>query len=186
MMFLPILEFEDIDVWVYLISNNVEFNELYKFGYNRVGCTNCPYRSPYELKLNTYFLPTYDKKWKTILKKRFIEDGIAININCTLQEFLDGAWKAGIVRENPTEEIIKEFANYRNISIEQAEKYFKTNRCDCGKRLSKDMIALNMKLLGRNTNARMCLKCLAEFVESDKKELKKQIEHFKDRGCELF
>jgi hypothetical protein len=68
----------------------------------------------------------------------------------------------------------------------KARRYFKQNRCDCGKRLSGDVIALNMKLLGRETNARMCLKCLSEFLEVPKKKLKEEIERFKDEGCSLF
>jgi phosphoadenosine phosphosulfate reductase len=185
-MYNLIIEFNNLDIWSYLIANDIEYNQLYRFGYSRVGCTNCPYRSDYELKLNEYFLPTYDKRWKGLLKKIFIENKITININCTIEEFINGAWKSGIVRENPTDEIIEEFANYTNIDKEKARKYFKQNRCDCGKRLSGDMIALNMKLLGRETNARMCLKCLAEFLGTTKAKLKEEIERFKDEGCNLF
>ena len=185
-MYLPTIEFDDLDVWSYILSKNIEFNTLYKFGYGRVGCTNCPYRSDYELQLNAYFLPTYDKNWRKLLSTIFMRDGLAINMNCTLQEFLDGAWKAGIVREELTDEVIQEFADFKDISFEQAKKYFKANRCSCGKRLSKDVIALNMKLLGRNTEGRMCLKCLAEFLGTTKQELKKQIEEFKEQGCNLF
>jgi phosphoadenosine phosphosulfate reductase len=185
-MYNLIIEFNDLDVWSYIIYNELEFNNLYRFGYGRVGCTNCPYRSDYELSLNKHFLPTYDKKWKKLLEKIFVENKIAININCTLQEFLDGAWKAGIVREEATDEVIEEFAQYKNMSVDKARKYFKQNRCDCGKRLSGDVIALNMKLLGRETNARMCIKCLAEFTETTKAKLKEDIDKFKDEGCNLF
>jgi len=121
-----------------------------------------------------------------VIRKNIHKNKIAININCTLQEFLDGAWKAGVVRDEATEEVIEEFAQYKNISVEKARRYFKQNRCDCGKRLSGDVIALNMKLLGRETNARMCLKCLSEFLEVPKKKLKEEIERFKDEGCNLF
>ncbi|MGL5050497.1 MAG: phosphoadenosine phosphosulfate reductase family protein [Fusobacteriaceae bacterium] len=185
-MYLPIIEFNDEDVWSYLISKNLEFNEMYEKGYGRVGCTNCPYRTDYELKLNEYFLPTYDEKWKKVLKKVFIDEGIAIILNCTLHEFVTGCWKNGVVRAEPTTEVIQDFADNKGIDFEQAKKYFKKNRCDCGKRLSKDVIGLNMKLLGRNTEGRMCLKCLAEFVGTDVKSLKKQIEGFKVDGCNLF
>ena len=185
-MYLPIIDFTDLDIWSYLIANNVQFNKLYTFGYSRVGCTNCPFRSDYELKLNEYFLPTYDKRWKELLKKIFTENKIAININCTIEEFVNGAWKAGVVREQPTKEVIQEFAEYMNTSYDKAERYFKTNRCSCGKRLSGDVIALNMKLMGRSTNSRLCLKCLAKELGISKEELKKQIQLFKDEGCSLF
>ena len=185
-MYLPIIEFNDLDVWSYIIYNNLEFNKLYKFGYGRVGCTNCPYRNDYELKLNKHFLPTYDKKWKELLIWYFKDTSQWVIKNCTSQEFIDGTWRGGVVREEATEEVIEEFAQYKNMSVEKARKYFKQNRCECGKRLSGDIIGLNMKLLGRETNTRMCLKCLSEFLEVPKKQLKLDIEKFKEDGCSLF
>jgi len=32
-MYLPILEFSDLDIWSMLIANNIKFNTLYRFGY---------------------------------------------------------------------------------------------------------------------------------------------------------
>lgn len=185
-MYLPIIDFDDLDIWSYIISKNIEFNQLYKFGYSRVGCTNCAYRSDYELDLNKHFLPAYSNNWNKILKKVFISEGLAITLNCTLQEYLDGEWRGLSIRTEPTEEVIEDFAKHKGITVDEARKYFKKNRCDCGKRLSKDVIGLNMKLLGRNTEGRMCLKCLAQFLETDIKSLKKQIEDFKQSGCNLF
>ena len=185
-MYLPIIEFDDLDVWAYLLHNKIKFNQLYRFGYNRVGCTNCPYRTDYELKLNEHFLPTYDEHWKKLLTYIFIENGISAVINCTLDEFLNGAWKAGVYREKATFEVINEFAQFKGISYEKAERYFKSNTCTCGKKLSKDAIALNMKLLGRETDTRLCLKCLANLLGTTQKQLKKDIENFKKDGCQLF
>lgn len=184
-MYLPIIDFDDMDVWSYILSKEIAFNQIYQFN-NRCGCSMCPYRSDYELKIAEHFMPTYAKNWKKLIGEIFVSQGLAINMNCTLDEFLNGAWKAGIVREEPTDEVIEDFAKHKGIDIEQAKKYFKKNRCSCGKRLSKDMIGLNMKLLGRNTEGRMCLKCLAEFMNTDVKSLKNQIEEFKSTGCNLF
>lgn len=185
-MYLPIINFNDLDVWSYLIVNKIKYNELYNFGWNRVGCQACPYRSDYELKLSEHFLPTYDKNWKNLIGNIFVSEGYAINMNCTKDEFINGAWKGGLFREEPTQEVVEDFAKHKGIDVEQAQKYFKSNRCNCGKRLSKDVIALNMKLLGRNTNGRMCLKCLSEFLQTDVNSLKKQINEFKNDGCNLF
>lgn len=186
-MYLPIIEFDDLDVWSYLFYHNIEFNKLYKFGFGRVGCTNCPFRTNHELELNKYFLPTYSNKWDKLIGDIFERDGLAINLNCTKEEFLKGGWKGGLFRELPTREVIQEFADSKNIEYIKAEKYFKSNKCNvCGKRITKDMIALNMKLLGRETNERMCLKHLAEFQEVDIKILKEDIGNFKKQGCNLF
>lgn len=111
---------------------------------------------------------------------------MSINTNSTLKEFTDGGWKTGIVRDEPTDEVIQEFADFKDLTFDEAKKYFKSNRCSCGKRLSKDTIALNMKLLGRNTDGRMCLKCLAKFLNTTVLELRQQIKEFKEQGCNLF
>lgn len=181
-----IIDWEDMDVWSFLLHNEIPINKLYRYGYNRVGCTNCPYRTPYELSLNKEFLPKYWKRWQAILKEHFIDNGIAVNINCTLQEYLDGAWRRGVVREEPTDEVIEEFAEHRGIGNKIARSFFKSSRCSCGKRLSKDIIALNLKLLGRGTSSRLCLKCLSKELNVSKKELKNKINEFKNTGCNLF
>ncbi|MGL5188752.1 MAG: phosphoadenosine phosphosulfate reductase family protein, partial [Cetobacterium sp.] len=138
-MYLPIIDFNDLDVWSYILSNELEFNPMYQFN-NRCGCSMCPYRSDYELQIAEHYMPTYAKNWKKLIGDIFDSEGLAINMNCTKEEFLDGAWKAGIVREEPTQEVIEDFAKHKGIDVEQAQKYFKKNRCSCGKRLSKDMI----------------------------------------------
>lgn len=186
-MYLPIIDFNDLDVWSYIFYHNLPFNRLYEFGYGRVGCTNCPFRTNYELELNGHFLTTYSDRWNKLIGYIFDRDGLALNINCTKEEFLKGGWKGGLFRENPTNEVIQEFADNKNISIDKAKKYFKNNKCTCcGKRITKDMIALNMKLLGRDTNSRLCLKHLAEFVDTDVAKLKHDIDIFKQQGCGLF
>ena len=38
----PILYWTDLEVWLYILSNKIDFNIAYKYGYNRVGCWCCP------------------------------------------------------------------------------------------------------------------------------------------------
>ncbi len=56
----------------------------------------------------------------------------------------------------------------------------------CEKILSKNSIALNKKLLGRNTKKAMCITCLADYLGCDKEDLFVKIEEFKEQGCTLF
>lgn len=57
----PILEWREIDVWIYLIVNDIFYNEAYKKGFTRVGCLYCPNNVPY----NEYLLKkNYPKKIK--------------------------------------------------------------------------------------------------------------------------
>lgn len=38
----PILYWTDLEVWLYILANKIDFNVAYKYGYNRVGCYCCP------------------------------------------------------------------------------------------------------------------------------------------------
>lgn len=38
----PIFFWKDIDIWLYIIAENVDFNDAYRLGYDRVGCWCCP------------------------------------------------------------------------------------------------------------------------------------------------
>ncbi len=38
----PILYWTDLEVWLYILANKLDFNDAYKKGYNRVGCYCCP------------------------------------------------------------------------------------------------------------------------------------------------
>lgn len=58
--------------------------------------------------------------------------------------------------------------------------------CDCDKKLSKDEVALSLKMLGRNIESFFCLECLAKYIECDVASLKKKIMEFKEQGCTLF
>ncbi|MGL5961925.1 MAG: phosphoadenosine phosphosulfate reductase family protein [Cetobacterium sp.] len=186
-MYLPILDFDEFDVWAYIFYHGLEFNPLYTFGYAKVGCAMCPFRSLYELELNKHFLPTYHAKWQALLKKLFIREGYAVRINCTLEEYLATEWKGVSLRTEPTEEVIEDFARYRGLSLEDARKYFLGYKCQCcGKSLSKDVIAMNIKTLGTNTETRICLKCMSKYLETDIKTLKNSVKQHKDSGCKWF
>ena len=38
----PIIDWKDADVWLYILAENVDFNDAYRLGYDRVGCWCCP------------------------------------------------------------------------------------------------------------------------------------------------
>lgn len=40
--FHPILEWSSAEIYLYMYANGLEFNEAYKYGFNRVGCIMCP------------------------------------------------------------------------------------------------------------------------------------------------
>jgi hypothetical protein len=128
------------------------------------------------------------QRWKEILKKDFIENKKWVNLNCTLEEYY-GNWNGGLVRKEPSDEVINEFAEYNNLDIEIAKKYF-NNKCNyegCKKNVNKnDVIAMNLKFNGRGTNKIYCKKHLKEILNIDNKKWDEYIEQFKSNECELF
>jgi hypothetical protein len=50
----------------------------------------------------------------------------------------------------------------------------------------KDAIALNKKLLNRETALFFCAACLAEYLEIPVDDLPDLVEQFKELGCTLF
>jgi hypothetical protein len=54
------------------------------------------------------------------------------------------------------------------------------------KMLSKNIIGLNTKLLGKQITRFYCLNCLADYLEITPDELLAKVEEFKAQGCKLF
>jgi hypothetical protein len=160
---------------------------MYKFGFSRVGCVYCPYRTDHELLLTEYFLPSYAKRWKRVLAEDFIEHGKAAAINCSLSEYVGGAWRGGMVRGEATEEIKREFMEYKNIAdYSVASKYFDKTCGDCGKKIKKDDVALSLKYFGRQSTKLFCIKCLGKRLDCSTAELREDVRRFKGEGCVLF
>lgn len=57
----------------------------------------------------------------------------------------------------------------------------------CGKKkLDKNTIGINKKLLGKEIKNFYCMDCLADYLECTIDDLNDKIEEFKDEGCTLF
>lgn len=185
---LPIRKWTELEIWCYIILNNLEVNPKYKKGYKRVGCAiACPYSGKSTWYLDKYFYPKMYDRWHRILTKDFIEHGKWCTLNCTLKEY-QHYWNGGVVREQPTKEVIEEFMQYKGIdSYEIAEKYFNKKCTCCGKNIrNKDTIAMNLKMHGRNITRFMCKKCLMKELHIDAKKWNGYIRQFKSQGCSLF
>lgn len=62
----------------------------------------------------------------------------------------------------------------------------KKNCVECCKHLSKDEIALSLKMLGREITEFYCIDCLANYLECSRDDLAVKIQEFKEQGCTLF
>ena len=179
----------------HMLDKHIEINPKYKKGYSRVGCAiACPYYTKSTWVLDKYWYPTMRKRWEDILRDDFISSSKWLVLNCTLDEYINQAWNGGVFREEPTEEVIKEYAEYSHLDENVARQYFNkycANGCmtQSGKPKKikeKDVIAMNMKLHGRNINKFYCKKCLMKLYNMDNEKWNSEVERFKQQGCDLF
>ena len=52
----PLIDWLEFDIWLYLLSNNVHFNDAYKQGFSRVGCWCCPNNSAWSEFLSEIYM----------------------------------------------------------------------------------------------------------------------------------
>lgn len=192
---LPIRTWSELDVWLYTFWRNIEINPKYKKGYSRCGCAiACPFSGKSTWVLDRYWYPTMRDRWEKILKDDFINNKKWITLNCTLEEYINEAWNGGVFRPEPTQEVISEYAKYNEISEDVAKQYF-NKYCDNGcksksgklkKIKDKEVLSMNLKLHGRNTNKFYCKKCLMNMYDMDDQKWNKNVEQFKAQGCALF
>lgn len=82
----PIIDWLDFDVWLYILSNNIDFNDAYRLGFSRVGCWCCPNNSSWSEFLAAIYMPDKYNKFREVLYnfakkvgkpdwKEYIDDG---------------------------------------------------------------------------------------------------------------
>lgn len=64
---MPIIEWVDFDVWLYILSKGLRFNDAYRWGYKRIGCWCCPNNSEWSNMLTDIYYPELSQKWKATL-----------------------------------------------------------------------------------------------------------------------
>lgn len=119
----PIFFWNDIDIWLYILSEKIDFNDAYRFGYERVGCWLCPNNTPRDVFLSRLYMPEKYDEWRKFLV------GFAKKIGKPdPEEYIDsGAWKArqggnGLAAS----EDIK--ITYTNCTAEEHAKIYKLNK----------------------------------------------------------
>lgn len=63
----PIFFWKDIDIWLYLFGEKIDFNEAYRLGYDRVGCWCCPNNNQRAQFLSNIYMPDQFEKWRSFL-----------------------------------------------------------------------------------------------------------------------
>lgn len=63
----PIFLWQDIDVWLYILGEKIDFNDAYRLGYDRVGCWCCPNNNERAQFLSSIYMPEQYAKWRIFL-----------------------------------------------------------------------------------------------------------------------
>lgn len=63
----PIFFWKDFDIWLYIFSERIDFNDAYRLGYDRVGCWCCPNNNQRVQFLSKIYMPEQAKKWRDFL-----------------------------------------------------------------------------------------------------------------------
>ena len=63
----PVFLWHDIDIWLYILGEKIDFNDAYRLGYDRVGCWCCPNNTERAMFLSRIYMPEQAKKWRTFL-----------------------------------------------------------------------------------------------------------------------
>lgn len=184
---LPIRKWTEFQIWLYAIQKNIDINPKYKKGYSRVGCAiACPYYTKSTWILDKYWYPKLYKRWQNILIEDFRKNNKDLIMNCTEEEYIT-CWNGGTLRDEPTQEVISEFAHRNDLDINVAINYFGHKCKECDKRIKhKEVIGMNMKFNGRNINEMYCKKHLKEKLGLNEEQWNYYIEIFKQQGCELI
>lgn len=128
---MPIIEWTDYDVWLYILYKNILINECYEYGYKRVGCWCCPNNSDWSMMLTEIYHPDDMRRWKDMV----LDFAKRANKTDPEEYYEEGKWKvrrgaSGLKVKNVT--IMDTACNLsdkaRNIIIE--------------KKLNKDVIEL--------------------------------------------
>jgi phosphoadenosine phosphosulfate reductase len=119
----PIFLWKDIDIWLYLIGEGVDFNDAYRLGYDRVGCWCCPNNNERAQFLSQIYMPEQFDKWRSFLVRFAKRIG-----KPDPEEYIDsGAWKA---RQggNGLEAAQDVKIRYTNCTTEENAKVYRLNK----------------------------------------------------------
>ncbi len=86
----PIIDWMDFDVWLYLLTTGIDFNDAYRLGYARVGCWCCPNNSGWSEFLSFVHMPEQSKRFQQLL----VEFAESIGKKDAKEYVKEGGWKA--------------------------------------------------------------------------------------------
>ena len=119
----PIFYWMDIDIWLYLLGESVDFNDAYRLGYDRVGCWCCPNNNERAQFLSSIYMADKYNEWRDFLirfAKRIGKPDAEVYVDT-------GKWKARQCGNGiKAAEDVK--IRYTNCTAEDHAKIYRLNR----------------------------------------------------------
>lgn len=63
----PVIDWMDFDIWLYLLTTGIDFNDAYRLGYARVGCWCCPNNSGWSEFLSKIYMHEQAEHFRKLL-----------------------------------------------------------------------------------------------------------------------
>jgi phosphoadenosine phosphosulfate reductase len=119
----PIFYWKDIDIWLYILGEQIDFNDAYRLGYDRVGCWCCPNNNERAQFLSQIYMPEQAERWRSFLvdfAKRIGKPDAEVYVDT-------GKWKArqggnGIVAAEDVK------IKFTNCTAEENAKIYQLNK----------------------------------------------------------
>ena len=119
----PIFYWNDIDIWLYMLGEDVDFNDAYRLGYDRVGCWCCPNNNVRAQFLSQIYMPEQFKKWRDYL----ISFAKSIG-KPDAEEYVDGGWWKARQGGNGLESAEDIKIKFTNCTAEENAKIYNLNK----------------------------------------------------------
>lgn len=119
----PIFFWKDIDIWLYILGEKIDFNDAYRLGYDRVGCWCCPNNGLRTQFLSKIYMPERSNEWR-----KFLIDFARKIGKPDAEVYVDtGKWKArqggnGVPASNDIK------IHFTNCTTEANSKIYKLNK----------------------------------------------------------
>mgnify|MGYP004508429355 FL=1 len=119
----PIFLWQDLDIWLYILGEGIDFNDAYRLGYDRVGCWCCPNNNERAQFLSSIYMPEQYQKWRSFLidfARKIGKPDVEVYVDT-------GKWKArqggnGVKAAQDVK------IRYTNCTVEDHAKIYRLNR----------------------------------------------------------
>lgn len=119
----PIFFWSNLEIWLYILGEKLDFNDAYRLGYDRVGCWCCPNNNERSQFLSKIYMPKEWKAWRDYL----ISFAKSIG-KPDPEEYVDGGWWKARQGGNGVEASEDVIIKQTNCTSEENAKIYDVNK----------------------------------------------------------